>query len=103
VVETLAADVRSRFQTKRVVTESERGAVCDQPFDSVYLYYTWMQDGTIEVTDVKSPPTDILVSRAVQIAAKEEKGRLEKASDKIVESEMCEEEEEEVVIENENV
>ncbi len=71
MIETLAADVRSRFQTKRVVKESQKGAVCDQPFDSVYIYYTWTEEGIINVTDVKQPPDDILISRAVQVAKEE--------------------------------
>lgn len=35
VSETLAADVRSEFQTKRVVTDANKGDVSTLPFDEV--------------------------------------------------------------------
>ena len=35
IEETLSADVRSKFQTKRAVSEAKKGDACSVPFDEV--------------------------------------------------------------------
>jgi hypothetical protein len=52
IVETLEADVRSSFQTKKVMDGHKSGYHFDIPFDGVLVRYEWTQERLIEITDV---------------------------------------------------
>lgn len=52
VIETLEADVRSKFQTKRAITDSEKGIIRLLPFDELVIRYEWKEVRTIEISDV---------------------------------------------------
>ena len=55
MTETLEADVRSKFQTKKVV-ETDGLGFGELPFDGVQLQTTWSDSRTIIVTDVVVVP-----------------------------------------------
>ena len=50
--ETLEADVRSKFQTKRRIADASNGVTVDVPFDETIVRYFWIEDRTIEVERV---------------------------------------------------
>lgn len=52
IVETLEADVRSSFQTRKVIDGHKSGYHFDIPFDGVLVRYEWTELRVIEITDV---------------------------------------------------
>jgi hypothetical protein len=52
LVETLEADVRSKFQTKRRMEDAKRGNVVEVPFDETIVKFLWKEDRLLEVLDV---------------------------------------------------
>lgn len=50
--ETLEADVRSKFQTKRRIADASNGVTVDVPFDQTIVRYFWIEDRTMEVERV---------------------------------------------------
>lgn len=52
IVETLEADVRSSFQTKKVIEGHRSGYLFDIPFDDVLVRYEWTDDRVIAITDI---------------------------------------------------
>lgn len=65
VIETLEADVRSAFQTKKVIEGHKSGHQFELPFDGVLVRYEWTEDRLIKISDV------LPVSEGVDAAAKE--------------------------------
>ena len=55
LVETLEADVRSKFQTKKGVADASKDVPVpvDVPFDETTVYYLWKDLRSFEVVDVK--------------------------------------------------
>ena len=64
--ETLEADVRSKFQTKRRMQDATEDFPTDVPFDNATIFYLWQDLRTFHVTDVK------LTSQIVKEREKEE-------------------------------
>jgi hypothetical protein len=52
IIETLEADVRSKFQTKRRIEDCNRGVVVEVPFDVTTVSFLWRQERVLEVTDI---------------------------------------------------
>jgi hypothetical protein len=52
IIETLEADVRSKFQTKRRIEDCHRGVVVEVPFDVTTVSFLWRQERVLEVTDI---------------------------------------------------
>ena len=52
IIETLEADVRSKFQTKRRIEDCQRGVVVEVPFDVTTVSFLWRQERVLEVTDI---------------------------------------------------
>ena len=50
IVETLEADVRSSFQTRKVMEGHQSGYHFDLPFDGVLVRYEWTQERVIRIT-----------------------------------------------------
>lgn len=50
--ETLEADVRSKFQTKRRMEDASSNIPVDVPFDNTIVRYLWLEERHMEVTDV---------------------------------------------------
>ena len=51
-METLEADVRSKFQTKRRIEDASRGLEVEVPFDEAFIKFFWVDSRTMELTDV---------------------------------------------------
>lgn len=56
VVETLKADVRSKFQTQRRIKDASHDIPVDVPFDDATVYFLWKDVRTFEVVDVILTP-----------------------------------------------
>ena len=56
VIETLEADVRSKFQTKKRQQDSARGQECEVPFDNLLVRFLWKEERLFEITQVLVPP-----------------------------------------------
>ena len=54
LVETLEADVRSKFQTKRRITDAVNGIYVDVPFDETIVQYFWIEDRVMEIGNILS-------------------------------------------------
>lgn len=52
VIETLEADVRSKFQTNRRIKDSSRGVLVYLPFDEALIEYLWLEDRVIQIIRV---------------------------------------------------
>ena len=52
LVETLEADVRSKFQTKRRIEDAAKGQVVEVPFDEAVVRFFWIESRTLEIQDV---------------------------------------------------
>ena len=52
ITETLEADVRSSFQTKKVIEGHKSGYHFEIPFDGVLVRYEWTEERVIAITDV---------------------------------------------------
>eukprot|EP00603_Paraphysomonas_imperforata_P007083 CAMPEP_0114425518 /NCGR_PEP_ID=MMETSP0103-20121206/7278_1 /TAXON_ID=37642 ORGANISM="Paraphysomonas imperforata, Strain PA2" /NCGR_SAMPLE_ID=MMETSP0103 /ASSEMBLY_ACC=CAM_ASM_000201 /LENGTH=358 /DNA_ID=CAMNT_0001594359 /DNA_START=6 /DNA_END=1082 /DNA_ORIENTATION=+ len=52
VIETLEADVRSKFQTKKAMQGAEKRQVFELPFDTFNVRYVWSDDRSIEIIDI---------------------------------------------------
>lgn len=57
--ETLAADVRSEFQTKRAIEIGILDSFSELPFDGVIIRYKWLDKRSLEVIEVVKAPTEI--------------------------------------------
>jgi len=51
--ETLEAEVRSKFQTKKRLTDAERGQPCEVFFDECLVNYLWINEREMEVISIK--------------------------------------------------
>ena len=59
VVESLEADVRSKFQTRKRQQDSARGQECEVPFDNLLVRFLWKEERLLEITQVLvSPPPE---------------------------------------------
>jgi tRNA (Thr-GGU) A37 N-methylase len=52
LTETLEADVRSKFQTKKRIDDSSKGIVVEVPFDEAMVLFFWKKETVIEVEDI---------------------------------------------------
>ena len=52
IVETLEADVRSKFQTKRRIEDCRRGVLVEVPFDCTIVKFLWREERVLEVMEV---------------------------------------------------
>ncbi len=52
-METLEAEVRSKFQTKRRMKDAEHGTPVDVPFDETIVKYLWTDVRTLEIISVE--------------------------------------------------
>lgn len=50
--QTLEAEVRSKFQTKKRVADAERGVRCQVQFDETVVDYLWLDERSMEVQAV---------------------------------------------------
>jgi hypothetical protein len=56
LVETIEADVRSKFQTRKRQQDSARGLECAVPFDNLLVRFLWKDERLFEITEVLVPP-----------------------------------------------
>ena len=52
IEETLEADVRSKFQTKRRLEDCKRGVLVEVPFDCTMVKFMWREERVLEVMEV---------------------------------------------------
>jgi hypothetical protein len=52
-VETLEAEVRSKFQTSRRMSDASQGEVVEVPFDETVVRYYWRSERVFEVVEVE--------------------------------------------------
>lgn len=52
IVETLEADVRSKFQTKRRMQDAQGGAAVPVPFDEALVKFLWKEERSLEICEV---------------------------------------------------
>jgi hypothetical protein len=52
LIETLEADVRSKFQTKRRKADAVRGLQVEVPFDNAFVKFYWLDDRVLEIVSV---------------------------------------------------
>ena len=52
IVETLEAEVRSRFQTERRMRDASRGIEVEVPFDNAFVKYLWTDERLLCITEV---------------------------------------------------
>lgn len=52
LVETLEADVRSKFQTKRRIEDASRGLVVEVPFDEAIVRFFWKESRSLEISEI---------------------------------------------------
>eukprot|EP00600_Ochromonadales_sp_CCMP1393_P012469 CAMPEP_0175000156 /NCGR_PEP_ID=MMETSP0005-20121125/2440_1 /TAXON_ID=420556 /ORGANISM="Ochromonas sp., Strain CCMP1393" /LENGTH=164 /DNA_ID=CAMNT_0016254937 /DNA_START=98 /DNA_END=592 /DNA_ORIENTATION=+ len=53
IIETLEAEVRSKFQTKQRMAESAKGVSVVVPFDETLVSYAWVSEGEFEIIDIR--------------------------------------------------
>jgi hypothetical protein len=53
LVETLEAEVRSKFQTSRRMSDASQGEVVEVPFDETVVRYYWRSERVFEVVEVE--------------------------------------------------
>jgi hypothetical protein len=53
IEETLEADVRSKFQTKRRIEDCRRGVLVDVPFDTTTVSFLWKEERVLEITKIE--------------------------------------------------
>ena len=53
LVETIEADVRSKFQTKRRQEDCKKGVAVEVPFDNAMVHFLWRDDRVLEVVEVE--------------------------------------------------
>jgi len=56
VVETLEADVRSKFQTQKRISDTAKNIPVDVPFDEATVTFNWTELRTFEIVDVYLTP-----------------------------------------------
>jgi tRNA (Thr-GGU) A37 N-methylase len=56
LVETLEADVRSKFQTQKRIQDSTQNIPVDVPFDEATVFFLWVDLRTFEIVDVILTP-----------------------------------------------
>ena len=52
LTETLEADVRSKFQTKKRINDSDNGILVEIPFDETIVKFLWKSERIMEVIEV---------------------------------------------------
>lgn len=52
IIETLEADVRSKFQTKRRIQDNSSGIAVEVPFDDATVSFMWKAERELEIVDV---------------------------------------------------
>ena len=52
VSETLEADVRSKFQTKRRIEDCKRGVLVEVPFDCTTIKFLWREERILEIMEI---------------------------------------------------
>ena len=52
ITETLEADVRSKFQTKRRIEDCKRGVLVEVPFDATIVKFLWREERMLEVMEI---------------------------------------------------
>jgi hypothetical protein len=53
IEETLEADVRSKFQTKRRIEDCKRGVLVDVPFDTTTVSFLWKEERVLEIIKIE--------------------------------------------------
>jgi hypothetical protein len=53
IEETLEADVRSKFQTKRRIEDCRRGVLVDVPFDTATVSFLWKEERVLEIIKIE--------------------------------------------------
>lgn len=78
LLQTLRAEVRSKFQTSKRMDETERGHPVDVPFDTTIVSYNWLEERILEVVSIALNPD---AARRRDKAAYKERLRVEAAED----------------------
>ena len=86
ITETLAADVRSEFQTKRVV-ETEGQSFGELPFDGVLVRTRWTDARTIEIMEVTAMP-EVPKELASVLSDEPENGTIPRNPDSLLNSDQ---------------
>ena len=50
--ETLEADVRSKFQTRRRIEDASRGLLVEVPFDEAIVRFYWKESRILEIAEI---------------------------------------------------
>jgi hypothetical protein len=82
IVQTLEAEVRSKFQTKRRKADAQRATPVEVPFDEAFVKYLWMDDRVLKIVDVSLTSTEKASSEALQqsVAAEDDEAQEEDVS-----------------------
>jgi hypothetical protein len=56
LIETIEADVRSKFQTKKRIQDCNYGQEVEVPFDNLLVRFLWKDERLFEITQVLIPP-----------------------------------------------
>ena len=52
-METLEAEVRSKFQTDRRISETSQGVLVEVPFDETMVKYLWVSERVFDIVDIE--------------------------------------------------
>ena len=52
IEETLEADVRSKFQTKRRIEDCRKGVLVEVPFDATTVSFMWKEERVLEIVHI---------------------------------------------------
>jgi len=65
--ETLEAEVRSKFQTKKRVSDADKGVSCEVLFDETLVEYLWVSERAMEVQQISltTSPEQVAVRRKI--------------------------------------
>ena len=57
LIETLEAEVRSKFQTERRMRDAARGIFVEVPFDNATVKYLWLGERELKIAEVSLSKT----------------------------------------------
>lgn len=52
LIQTLEAEVRSKFQTQKRVKDASKNVTCEVTFDEILVHYLWIGEREMHITDV---------------------------------------------------
>ena len=71
-METLEAEVRSKFQTSRRMSDASQGEVVEVPFDETVVRYNWIEEREFDIIDIELVGANkYLVEEAQQLGGEE--------------------------------